>query len=152
MSNTVDGEVTSKQTQVLQDTQDEQAAQVEQEPTSREAAIKAFQQSYIEKYGAPLADFLLVTRALEDVQRQVLNQVREPQENKISRVIAASMAADALARVEADLVVAVGILLGKKGDAEIAEFLDVAQAHHEDFFALLSRFDKDGQPLNAANG
>src|SRR6267142_6021513 len=106
------------QVQVEQETQAEREAQVEQKvQTPRDIAVRAFQADFTAKHGAPLADFMLVTRALEDIQRQVLDTMKQPPENKIARVLVSAQAADALARVEADLIVAVGYILGKKAYA-----------------------------------
>jgi hypothetical protein len=133
--------------QVEQEAQAEQEAQVR---TPRDNAVRAFQAEFVTKHGPALADFMLVTRALEDVQRQVLDSLRNPPENKIARILLTAQAGDALARVEADLVVSVGILLGKKGD-EISDFLALATEHHNEFFSLIHRFNPDGSPVEAAN-
>ena len=144
----VEGEVVGVEVEATPATPAEQEARV---PTPREVAIKAFQAEWTAKHGSGLADFFLVTRALEDVQRQIINQLRNPPDNKIARILLAASASDALARVEADIVVAVGILLGNEGDEKIAAFLELARTHHEEFFALLSRFNADGSPKEAAN-
>lgn len=151
MPQIIEGEVTEKSVEVVPEG-------VAEPLTPQQAALAEVQETYATKYGAGVADFLVIHMALIDAFGRVLNIARSDAPAPL-KALQTFLAQQDVSHILSDLAVSAAVLKNnlpnppRDEDIEVVkDFISVTKEHHDAFAAVSRRFDGGtGQPVDAAN-
>lgn len=117
--------------------------------TPLDNAVARLQAETTEKFGADVADAMLMSAGLQSALREFVRLAtsNEPQIDRLKKTV--PLTRDMAGYITA-LVASIAVLSGRKADEEITSFLQAASVYRNALDAILKAHDDNGQPYAAS--